>query len=38
VEAAYARKPVHVDDIELWMDRKGDPEETHFAFSYPSAE
>lgn len=34
VEAAYAGEPVHMDDIELWMERKGDPEETHFAFSY----
>jgi PAS domain S-box-containing protein len=34
VEKAYAGQPVHMDDIELWMERKGHPEETHFSFSY----
>ncbi len=34
VEEAYAGRPVHMDDIELIMERKGYPEETHFAFSY----
>jgi PAS domain S-box-containing protein len=34
VQKAYAGEPVHMDDIELWMERKGHAEETHFAFSY----
>lgn len=34
VDTAYGGQPVHMDDIELWMERKGHPEETHFAFSY----
>jgi PAS domain S-box-containing protein len=34
VQKAYAGDPVHMDDIELWMERKGHREETHFAFSY----
>lgn len=34
VGKAYAGEPVHMDDIELWIERKGHPEETHFAFSY----
>ena len=34
VEQAYAGMPVHMDDIELLMERNGYPEETHFAFSY----
>jgi PAS domain S-box-containing protein len=34
VQKAYAGEPVHMDDIELWMERKGHREETHFAFSY----
>jgi PAS domain S-box-containing protein len=34
VQSAYAGEPVHMDDIELWMERKGHPEETHFTFSY----
>jgi len=34
VEQAYAGEPVHMDDIELVMERKGYPEETHFAFFY----
>lgn len=34
VEAAYSGRAVHMDDIALTMERKGYPEETHFAFSY----
>ena len=34
VEQAYAGEPVHMDDIELLMERRGFEEETHFAFSY----
>lgn len=34
VERAYAGEPVQMDDILLWMERKGFREETHFAFSY----
>jgi PAS domain S-box-containing protein len=34
VEQAYAGEPVHMDDLELVMDRRGYREETHFAFSY----
>jgi len=34
VDRAYAGQPVHMDDIELLMLRKGYEEETHFAFSY----
>src|SRR5215217_1115329 len=34
VEQAYAGEPVHMDDITLIMERRGFPEETHFAFSY----
>ena len=34
VAKAYAGEPVHMDDIELWMERRGHPEETHFSFSY----
>ena len=34
VEQAYDGKPVHMDDIQLMMLRKGYLEETHFAFSY----
>ncbi len=34
VEEAYAGRPVQMDDIELWMERRGYREETHFAFSY----
>lgn len=34
VEKAQNGTPVQSDDIELWMDRKGYTEETHFAFSY----
>ncbi|WP_164876171.1 PAS domain-containing sensor histidine kinase [Falsirhodobacter deserti] len=34
VEQAYRGEPVQMDDIELWMERRGFREETHFAFSY----
>lgn len=34
VQKAYAGEPVHMADIELWLERRGHPEETHFAFSY----
>ncbi|MEP6391945.1 MAG: PAS domain-containing protein, partial [Alteripontixanthobacter sp.] len=34
VEQAMNGIPVQSDDIELWMERKGYTEETHFAFSY----
>ena len=34
VEQAYTGQPVQMDDIELWMERRGFREETHFAFSY----
>ncbi|MGK6325447.1 PAS domain-containing protein [Sphingomonas sp. DT-51] len=34
VSQAYAGEPVHMDDIELIMERNGYPEETHFAFFY----
>ncbi|HEV7277017.1 MAG TPA: PAS domain-containing protein [Devosiaceae bacterium] len=34
VEQAYRGEPVRMDDIELWMERKGFREEAHFAFSY----
>lgn len=34
VEQAYAGVPVHMDDIELHMVRRGYPEEAHFSFSY----
>jgi PAS domain S-box-containing protein len=34
VEQAYWGEPVHMDDIELLMHRRGYPEEAHFAFSY----
>jgi PAS domain S-box-containing protein len=34
VSQAYAGHGVHMDDITLVMQRKGYPEETHFAFSY----
>ena len=36
VEKAYAGWPVRTDDIGLRIERHGDPEETHVAFSYPS--
>jgi len=34
VAQAYRGEPVHMSDIELYMERKGFREETHFAFSY----
>ena len=34
VEQAFRGEPVQMNDIELWMHRKGFREETHFAFSY----
>ena len=34
VEQAYRGEPVHMNDIELLMLRKGYPEEAHFTFSY----
>jgi PAS domain S-box-containing protein len=34
VEQVLRGEPVRNDDIELWMERKGYREETHFAFSY----
>ncbi len=34
VDAAYRGEPVRMDDIELWMERRGYREETHFSFSY----
>ncbi|WP_404384549.1 HWE histidine kinase domain-containing protein [Caenispirillum salinarum] len=33
-ERAYAGEPLHMDDIQLVMMRRGYPEETHFSFSY----
>jgi PAS domain S-box-containing protein len=34
VTAAYRGEPVQMDDIELWMERRGFREETHFSFFY----
>jgi PAS domain S-box-containing protein len=34
VDKAYRGDPVQMDDIELWVDRKGFREEAHFTFSY----
>jgi PAS domain S-box-containing protein len=34
VEKAYAGEALRMDDITLFMNRRGYPEETHFAFSY----
>lgn len=34
VEQAYRGDPVQMDDLELWVERKGFREEAHFAFSY----
>ena len=34
VDQVYAGEPVHMDDIELYLDRGEGLEETHFAFSY----
>lgn len=34
VSAAYGGEPVQMDDIELWMERRGYREEAHFSFFY----
>ena len=34
VSAAYSGEPVQMDDIELWMERRGFREEAHFSFFY----
>jgi signal transduction histidine kinase/CheY-like chemotaxis protein len=34
VRKAYAGEPVHMNDIELHLERRGFREEAHFAFSY----
>ncbi len=34
IEQVAAGEPVHMDDITLTVDRRGRPEEAHFAFSY----
>jgi PAS domain S-box-containing protein len=34
VEEAYSGRPVHMDDIQLVVLRRGHAEEAHFAFSY----
>ena len=34
VDKAYSGEAVHMDDIELILERRGYPEETHFSFSY----
>ena len=34
VEGAYSGQPRQMDDIELWMERNGYREETHFSFFY----
>ncbi len=34
VEAAYRGQPTQMGDIELWMERRGFREETHFSFFY----
>jgi PAS domain S-box-containing protein len=34
MDAAYAGRGTHMDDIAITMHRHGYPEETHFAFSY----
>lgn len=34
VAEAYAGRPVHMDEIGLTVERKGYPEEAHFAFSF----
>jgi len=33
-DQVFAGQPVHMDDITLFLDRHGHPEEAHFAFSY----
>lgn len=34
VDKVFAGEPVHMDDLALQLDRRGIPEEAHFAFSY----
>ena len=34
VDQVWRGEPVHMDDITLILDRYGEPEESHFAFSY----
>ncbi len=36
-DQVWAGQPVHMDDISLALDRRGKPEEAHFAFSYTPA-
>ncbi|MGI4941684.1 MAG: PAS domain-containing protein [Janthinobacterium lividum] len=33
-DQVFAGQPVHMDDITLFLDRHGHPEEAHFGFSY----
>ncbi len=33
-DQVFQGKPVHMDDIAVRIDKRGEPEETHFAFSY----
>ncbi len=34
IDQAYAGTSVHMDDLTLYIERNGYPEETHFSFSY----
>jgi signal transduction histidine kinase/CheY-like chemotaxis protein len=34
VDQVFAGQPIHMDDITLFLNRRGQPEEAHFAFSY----
>jgi PAS domain S-box-containing protein len=36
-DSVFAGEPVHMDDITLELDRRGNLEESHFAFSYTPA-
>ncbi|AKJ26704.1 PAS domain-containing protein [Caldimonas brevitalea] len=36
-DRVFGGEPVHMDDISLMLDRRGWPEESHFAFSYTPA-
>jgi PAS domain S-box-containing protein len=36
-DQVWAGESVHMDDISLLLDRQGEPEEAHFAFSYTPA-
>jgi PAS domain S-box-containing protein len=36
-DQVWAGESVHMDDISLLLDRRGEPEEAHFAFSYTPA-